>query len=188
MIPQMTFDYLSWEAFATLFTGIAAVAGAVVIGWRQQRIIQGQAEIERLTLNASLFDRRLKIVDSFNKLRQSLKWRASDPSEALAEFAKASEVAVFLFPMTTADLISEIWGVATKLVSARTGMDEEANEENKKAIYEAMYRPADQHFDRLTARFFSELAPHMTLHTQPLPKEKAPGLLRGLGRSRQSRS
>ena len=176
----MTFDYMSWEAFATLFTGIAAVAGAVVIGWRQQRIIQGQAEIERLTLDASLFDRRLKIVDSFNKLRQSLKWRASDPSEALADFAKASEVAVFLFPMTTADLISEIWSVATKLVSARTGMDEEASEGNKKAIYEAMYRPAEEHFDKLTIKFFSELAPHMTLHTQPFPSENAPGSLRRL--------
>lgn len=180
MIPDMKFAYMSWEAFATLFTGVAAVGGAMMIGRNQQKIIEGQAEIERLTLDASLFERRLKIVDSFNKLRRSLKWRASDPDDALAEFAKESEVAVFLFPMATADLISEIWGVATKLVSARKGMDEEVNEGNKQAIYDVMYRPAEAQFDILTVKFFSELAPHMTLHTQPLQKEKAPGLHRGL--------
>jgi hypothetical protein len=73
----------SWEAFATIFTGLAAVVGAVVIGLKQSKIAQKQADIQdaqRKDVNAareqdrllqfqnyqvSLLDRRSEFVQKF---------------------------------------------------------------------------------------------------------------------------
>ena len=70
----------SWEAFATLTTGLLAVGGAIVIAKlqmhiltrqteiadRQTDIAAGQAELERVKLRSELFDRRAKVVHAFN--------------------------------------------------------------------------------------------------------------------------
>ena len=51
----------SWEAFATLATGLAAVGGAVWILMRQQLSLDRQVELQELKLRSDLFDRRFVV-------------------------------------------------------------------------------------------------------------------------------
>ena len=74
---------LSWDAFATLFTGVLAVSGAILIGWRQTeisnrqneilqnqnvilekqtRIAESQVQLERLKLRSDLYQVRSEVV------------------------------------------------------------------------------------------------------------------------------
>jgi len=46
-MSDMTFDYLSWEAFATLLTGVLAVGAAYWIGQRQTGIASTQTSIQK---------------------------------------------------------------------------------------------------------------------------------------------
>ncbi len=71
-------DQLSWEAFATLATGFAAVIAATIIGLRQAKIASKQAEIsgnqteilkrqvalQEQTFRAELYERRMHIYNS----------------------------------------------------------------------------------------------------------------------------
>lgn len=71
MIPPMTFDYLSWEAFATLITGALAVGAAIYVGRKQtdiqtkQVLIQNRlADLEEFKLKQALFDARYAVYRS----------------------------------------------------------------------------------------------------------------------------
>lgn len=57
----------SWEAFATLATGLAAVIAAVVVAKRQLRIIDRQALLQELELRNALFDRRAQAYNSIRR-------------------------------------------------------------------------------------------------------------------------
>lgn len=66
----MTFDYLSWEAFATLLTGALAVGAALLVGLRQtdiqtkQVLIQNRlADLEEFKLKEALFDARYAVYN-----------------------------------------------------------------------------------------------------------------------------
>lgn len=90
-MSSIDWSAFTWEAFATLVTGLAAVCGATAIGFRQIRtqteiangqadiarrqsdimgrqteIMGFQAEVERATLRASIFDRRLLVHKSIS--------------------------------------------------------------------------------------------------------------------------
>lgn len=81
---------LSWEAAATLATGLAAVAGAIVVSRKQVSILQDQvriagrqtdiqaglASIEALKLKSELFGARFEVYDAVRK------WLAFIVSEA----------------------------------------------------------------------------------------------------------
>jgi hypothetical protein len=54
----------TWEAFATLATGLAAVIAAWNLGRKQTKIQQAQVEIQNLTLRSELFDRRYKLCEA----------------------------------------------------------------------------------------------------------------------------
>lgn len=77
---------MSWEAFATLVTGLAAVAAAAYVGLRQAKIQQRQVEIqeaqtaiqdrqaailesqlgvENLRIRHDLFDERMRVYEAF---------------------------------------------------------------------------------------------------------------------------
>lgn len=80
------FAWISWEAFATLATGIAAVIAAAFVGLRQAKILERQVEIqeaqtaiqdrqvailerqlgvENLRVRHDLFDERMRVYESF---------------------------------------------------------------------------------------------------------------------------
>ena len=72
------FEWISWEAAATLITGILAVGAAIYVGRRQAGIAATQADIQRdqlriqeelrkleeLKLRTELFDKRVEVYDA----------------------------------------------------------------------------------------------------------------------------
>jgi hypothetical protein len=61
----------SWEAFATLTTGIFAVIGASTIGYLQMKILNRQAaiaasqvELEKIKLRSELYDKRAQVYEA----------------------------------------------------------------------------------------------------------------------------
>jgi len=94
---------LSWEAFATLFTGIAAVAGATIVGWRQMRLLHRQIEITHLA------------TDNDRKIRQNeLRLKLLERREGVIQIVRDSSAAF----QATVDLAGEerkaLWGAIQK--------------------------------------------------------------------------
>tara|TARA_R110000787_G_scaffold70728_1_gene157312 strand:+ start:2118 stop:2645 length:528 start_codon:yes stop_codon:yes gene_type:complete len=102
----------SWEAFATLTTGLLAVGGAIVIAKlqmhiltrqteiadRQTDIAAGQAELERVKLRSELFDRRAKVVDATRAWFHAFNADGHIPlDERNTNFREAIAIADFLF-------------------------------------------------------------------------------------------
>jgi hypothetical protein len=63
----MEWDYMSWEAAATLLTGLAAVLAAYSVGRRQGDISAGLLSIERLKVRTELFERRFAVYEQVRK-------------------------------------------------------------------------------------------------------------------------
>lgn len=75
------FTCISWEAAATLITGLGAVVAAGAVGWRQTEIMKEQAKIQRdqlliedagrkleeLKIKTDLFDRRMAVYQVANE-------------------------------------------------------------------------------------------------------------------------
>lgn len=95
----------TWEAFATLFTGVAAVVGATVIGWRQSQIMakqtaisEKQAEIEKLNHRSEQFDRRMKVYETAVEwLRHFWAHGSAATGDLHNRYIWAIETAKFLF-------------------------------------------------------------------------------------------
>lgn len=59
----------TWEAFATLVTGLAAVGAALVVAYRQAGIVERQVKLQEAELRNAVFDRRM---DVYHKIRRYL--------------------------------------------------------------------------------------------------------------------
>jgi hypothetical protein len=96
----------SWEAFATLTTGVLAVAAAIVVGLRQLSILAAQARLEELKLRSDLYDRRYEV---FQAARNWIGFvfrtgRAPDiQDEEFADFMLGIQAARFLFSKKVVD-------------------------------------------------------------------------------------
>jgi hypothetical protein len=127
----MRFDYLSWEAFATLLTGALAVGAAILVGLRQtdiqtkQVLIQNRlADMEELKLREALFEARYQVYnasrrwltatimggvppysfkDELPEGRQPLELKWAD------EFLDAVDRSAFLFRPSVGELLFEMW-------------------------------------------------------------------------------
>lgn len=161
----MEFDYVSWEAFATILTGVLAVGAATFVGLRQHQTIRRQADIQALALNASLFDRRMVIVAAFGEHANALKWRPEELDEARRNLAEKSREAAFLFPAVVMEIIDDAWSLSTKIGSCGEAMRGEAHIGNKDAIAQAYGLDGLlESFKRLDERFYAAVSPVMTLH------------------------
>lgn len=103
----MTFDYLSWEAFATLVTGALAVLAAAFVGLRQAEIQRRQAEIQHRQATTvgyahrlNLFERRLAIFQAIqNYVTQFIRDRHGPyVGEVYEAYRKSVQLARFVFP------------------------------------------------------------------------------------------
>ncbi|OYY79425.1 MAG: hypothetical protein B7Y43_03160 [Sphingomonas sp. 28-62-20] len=54
----------TWQAFATLTTGLIAATGAIAIGWRQVGISRKVAELTLLAQREKLFDRLFELYET----------------------------------------------------------------------------------------------------------------------------
>jgi hypothetical protein len=95
----------TWEAFATLATGLAAVGGAthvgrkqVAISKRQTAILNRQVELEAHSLRSDLFDRRYVIFEATEKLLRDIVQSGDRPENRLLdEFRSAMSKSRLLF-------------------------------------------------------------------------------------------
>ncbi len=96
---------LSWDAVATIVTGVLAVGAAVFVGLRQLRLMSEQTaiaarqvDLETLKLRSELFDRRMKVYDTTVKWLRHFWANGHAPADALREdYIWAIETAKFLF-------------------------------------------------------------------------------------------
>jgi hypothetical protein len=120
-------DTFTWEAFATIFTGLVAVGGAAFVGLKQAAIARKQAEIserqtmilgqqvglDELKLRADLFDLRFPIYEATRAVlgavmtmtKQDDRW----PKYEL-DFLVAKDQATFLFRPSVASDLQAVWG------------------------------------------------------------------------------
>lgn len=112
----------TWEAFATLITGLSAVGGAVWVGSRQVIIQQKQAEIQlrqtqlqEAELRSELFDRRYRVYERVKKFMTEILQKADDPEEITQrEYLVAMGESRFLFHDNVRQGLDEIWENWTK--------------------------------------------------------------------------
>lgn len=130
---------LSWEAFATLASGLLAVIAAVIVGLRQvaiQReqvavaarqteILDRQTALAELTLRHELFEKRYAVYAAANNLLfkavQNGEW-VSYNDEVRATFAAAMDKAKFLFRPSVSAALQEIWGKVNEGTRIHTEM------------------------------------------------------------------
>ncbi|SFK71710.1 hypothetical protein [Caulobacter sp. UNC279MFTsu5.1] len=99
----------TWEAFATLFTGLVAVAGAVVIGLRQTQILGRQVALAEMDQRIALFERRFKIYDDANLFLNHMIAFAGFPPKPIEDRFRASALeARLLFPSKVHD---DLWAI-----------------------------------------------------------------------------
>lgn len=138
-MPDMTFDYLSWEAFATF----VAVIAAFVVGLRQvgiatrQTAIQTEqitiqnrlADIEELKLRQALFDDRFEVYEATRAFLAHIVAHASVPGLAKTDNAELRESdrllqqrfieeidrASFLFRPSVKKHLTQLWQTAVQI-------------------------------------------------------------------------
>lgn len=116
----MRFDYLSWEAFATLLTGLVAIAAAYLVGLRQAKILERQAEIEAIKVRVELFDRRMKIVELHAKLA-SLHYNFDTRLPFVRDFIDLRGSVGFLFDQQVAQLFDRAYEIGVDLDAPADG-------------------------------------------------------------------
>jgi hypothetical protein len=114
----------SWEAFATLVTGLAAVAAAFCIGRKQIEITKQQVDIQELAVRSELFDRRYDVFDRTEKFIWSV-MREGDflNDDTARDFVVAKGVSRFLLCQLVSDGLQEIWQQACELNQIQKNMN-----------------------------------------------------------------
>ena len=116
-MAQIYWEQFTWEAFATLTTGAAAVAGAVVIGLRQAKIADRQSKIlsrqvalDELQLRSDLFDRRWAVYEATREFLGEIMRHAAEPNQEIQrKFLLAKNEAEFLFQPAVGERLQDVW-------------------------------------------------------------------------------
>lgn len=116
----MKFAYLSWEAFATLFTGLVALGGAIWLGVRQTGIqlaqielLKVQSDLHDLEVRTALFDRRLEVYSATRDVLNELISTTRFPEQAFPAFLGAIEIGRLLF---SEEVVSRLETLRAELV------------------------------------------------------------------------
>lgn len=130
----------TWEAFATLITGLAAVAGATFVGLRQinisesqvkiadkqSLILKKQVDLDELKFRADLFEKRFAVYEATrNILIQALEGskRPANDDKRQMNFLIAKDQATFLFRPSVGDDLQIIWIKICASQAVRAEMD-----------------------------------------------------------------
>lgn len=159
-MPPMTLDYLSWEAFATLLTGVLAVGAAIYVGTKQTQIqtkqvlIQNRlADLEEFKLREALFEARYAVYNASRKwLVATLKYgRPPYPTKDLEEaqrelehkladeFLDALDRSRFLFPPGVRETLFKMWSAGEELTRSDRTLERESTSQ------EGREKAADKH-------------------------------------------
>lgn len=99
----------TWEAFATLATGFAAVVAAMIVGLRQTKILDRQVALAETDQRIALFERRFKIYDDANLFMNHMIQFAGFPPKPIEDRFRASALeARLLFKTKVHD---DLWAI-----------------------------------------------------------------------------
>lgn len=117
MIPAQC--EVDWGAWATFFTGCAAVIAALIVGLRQAKIQEQQATIaarvastEEARIRLELFEKRYAFVIVLNKFVSRVRSKRDFWTEEDSAFLDESRRAEYLFPRETKAIIDRLWNLA----------------------------------------------------------------------------
>jgi hypothetical protein len=111
---MLTLATLNWEAVATFATGLAAVTGAIVVGYRQTAIQSRQVELEKLKIRSDLFDKRFATYEATADFLTHINVYMNDPErKKLGDWLLKLREAQFLFNPPVHDELGEIFKKAT---------------------------------------------------------------------------
>lgn len=162
----MSIDWasFSWEAFATLATGLAAVIAAGIIGFRQSQIHDRQVALQEQELKVSLLEERLSVYDSVHDFfgYTLTHGRPADGSYE-RNYQMAMVKARFLFSDDLNDFLKQVWhkhcdfGLHNTLSKADAAKNENERHENVKLASEDLKWFVEK-FGRLH-KIFDEIRP-----------------------------
>ena len=113
MVSSIVWQGFSWEAFATLATGLSAVLAAVYVARKQSEIQKAQVGLQSLALRSDLFDRRYGVYDRVQNFIGEIVRTADSPGRDIEQqFLIAKGEAKFLFDATVVSGLDEIWSKA----------------------------------------------------------------------------
>jgi len=145
---------IDWSAWATLVVGIAAVAGAVWVGWRQAgiadrqaRIMERQTEIaaqqaaiENTRLRAELYDRRVAVYGAMEKYMDEAAYGdiSNIPVEDSRAMFEAISVAGFLLDANVEELGRRIYAASVELRKSVWRLEREQDNDKRVARFDEM--------------------------------------------------
>lgn len=158
MIYWSTF---TWEAFATLLTGVLAVGAAVYIGRRQVaisdrqgRILEKQVGLDALKHRSDLFERRFEIYEASARFLGAIVTHAAEPDREIEmRFLSAMNASKFLFAPNVAADLKEIWKESCAFFATKSVM--RANYDKTGSYGEGMPAKELQQITSLNARLES---------------------------------
>lgn len=114
---MINWSAFSWEAFATLATGILAVGAAIYVGRRQvaisdrqSRILERQTNLDALRYRSELFERRFEVYEATARFLGGIMTHADEPErDVQMRFLAAVDASRFLFAPQVATELREIW-------------------------------------------------------------------------------
>lgn len=123
-----------WLSFSTLFTGIAAVAAAYLVGKKQtvisqnqNQILSRQVDLAESSLRASLFEKRLETYETakdFIIFVMLQRYRIADRPALEKEFAAKIRESLFLFKdQRIYEQLNTLWKNARELENLRERPD-----------------------------------------------------------------
>jgi hypothetical protein len=131
-MPAIYWTAFTWEAFATLASGLAAVAAAFTVGRRQvaiadrqSKILDRQVALDEMTLRSELFDRRFAIYERTRALLSAVLVHdapAEDP--VVRAFQVALNQSTFLFRPSVCAHLGVIWDRYCKYGAVKGMMDD----------------------------------------------------------------
>lgn len=121
----------SWEAFATLATGLAAVLGAYRLGGRQIDILSRQTAMQESQIKISIFERRMDVFRAVERLiYETIAACGAVDDEVEKGFFIAQQEARFLFEKDTTVLLKQVWENYLQLKVYSRVMNEEFEQSN----------------------------------------------------------
>lgn len=129
-LPPIDLTEFSWEALATLVTGLAAVIAAMLVGLRQagiadrqSRILARQVGLDELALRAELFEQRFAVYEGVRKFLAAIMAYADKPEPEIERgYLVAMDQARFLFRPEVHEQLREVWKRACGFFAVKSVM------------------------------------------------------------------
>lgn len=118
----------SWEAFATLVTGVSAVVAAGIVGWRQvaisdrqTRILERQVDLDELSFRSALYEKRFAVYQATQNYLSAVLTHGKKPSAGVeSAFLASIDGSKFLFGPVVEGELKEIYRAGHALLAHNT--------------------------------------------------------------------